>query len=710
MNLDEWVDLVKNTVGAAEFKAIGVEFLRERFGLLVQYTDGTGDGGVDAWVVLQSEPRIRSAAQFHAGKSEPWDKKLAADLVTFCAYRDSLDSDDPTRQDFAHLYFVCTQTPMPTGVALAARDIRANHKVSVEVFDARAIASLALQNRGGLWRLLAHRVPGYEAHSQPLADARDEALLAFSFFHTEPHKFRRSVARSAIATILHQRAGICPRTTLLEECERLLRVSSPSKLVGYALRDLTSEKLVEPEADQVRSTVELTDSTRAALALAATDKNELRDTCIATVEPLVPKGTHHRAEVARRTVDSVLGDLGVLVRYPIAEEVLFAVDPAKHPRTRYERDAFKRWKTAADRIARELGRENGHDVLEALVAAIANHPFAKRLAAAELFLRLTEHDAQEFEQALSGSSQQVLLDTTIALPMMCALFDEPVPTWKTSFAAHQLYHSLRARGARMVIASAHVEEIAAHLLHARGFVEAIELDFDLSRSKNFFVAHFCSLRQGERNADRTQVSFRRFLQDFGVPSSDSGQPWEGLRRRVEVSVREIVARYGVEVEDVSDARSDVPLPNEPKRDEIVLRHDRAVVHALQQWSKRDVRWLVCSADIWLRGTLNERGIFALDSVGLADLLELVRPTEEGRTLLSPIDLASSIHEQELDAAAAVWDAIIRIESDNLRDREIVRKAIEFRDVWLEGRQSADSDVDDAWRRFRDTGSIVSRRS
>ncbi len=708
MNLDEWVDLVKNTVGATEFKAIGVAFLRERFGLLVHYTDGTGDGGVDAWVVLQTEPRVRAAAQFHAGKSEPWDKKLADDLVAFCAYRDSLAQDDRARQDFDHLYFVCTQTPSATAVALAARRIREERSVSVEVFDARAIASLAVQNRGELWRLLAQRVPGYEAHSQPLADPRDEALLAFSFFHDDPHRFRRAVAKSAIATVLHQRSGECSRAALLDESERLLRVSSPSKLVAYALRDLSSERLIESDADRVRATPALADSTRAALALAATDKNALRDACVATIEPLVPKGTHRRSDVARRTVDAVLGDLGVLVQYPIAEEVLFAVDPSKQPRTRYEREAFKRWKTAANRVASELGSDTGHDVLDALVTAIAKDPFAKSLASAELFLRLTEHDAQEFERALSASSQHVLLDTTVALPMMCALFDEPVPTWKTSFAAQELYASLRARGARPVVASAHVEEIASHLLNARGFVEAIELEFDLSRSKNFFVAHFCSLRAGDRRGERTQGKFLEFLRDFGVPSADSLQSWQDLRGRVEQSVRSIVGRYGIEVEDVSDFRTDVPLRNEPTRDDTVLRHDRAVVNALQQWSKRDARWLVCSADVWLRGALNEREIVALDSAGLADLLELVRPTEASRTLLSPIDLASSLHEQEREAAAAVWDAVVRTERENLRDREIVRKARAFRDVWLAARRGADSDVSDAWESFRDTGTIAPR--
>lgn len=705
MNLDEWVDLVKRTVGAAQFKAIGVAFLREHFGHLVQYTDGPGDGGVDAWVVLQSEPRVRAAAQFHAGKSEAWDKKLADDLVTFCAHRDSLAGGDLAREDFEHLYFVCTQTPSATAVALYARRIHAEHGVSVEVFDARAIASEALQNKGELWRLLAPLVPGYDADSRPRSDPREEALLAFSFFHDDPRKFRRAVAKSAVATVLHQRSGECDRAVLVDESARLLRLSLPSKLVEYALRDLSSAKLIDSDEHRIRATAALTDSTRAALALAANDKAALHKACVATVEPLVPKGTHHRSDVARRTVDAVLGDLGVLVQYPIADEVLFALDPSKQPRTRYEREAFKRWKTVANVVANELGKDAGQDVLDALVAAIAQHPFAKRLASAELFLRLTEHDAQELERALSGSSQHVLLDTTIALPMMCALFDEPVPTWKTSFAAHELYKSLRARGARLVIASAHLEEIASHLLKAREFVDAIEGDFDLSRSENFVVAHFCSLRVGARSGERTRTKFLEFLEDFGGPHAISPQPLQALRDRVAQFVRSVVDRYGVEIEDVSEFETDRPLPNEPpRRGDTVLRHDRAVVNALQKWSKskRDPQWLVCSADVWLRGALNERDIVALDSVGLADLLELVRPTEATRTLLSPIDLASSIHEQEREASAAVWDAIVQIERENLRDRDVVRKATAFRDTWLAERGDADSDVGEEWKTFRDT--------
>jgi hypothetical protein len=699
MNLDDWVDLVKMAVGAAELKAIGVAFLREHFGHRVQYTDGTGDGGVDAWVVLQSEPRVRAAAQFHAGKSEPWDKKLADDLVTFCAYRDSLAESDPARRDFDHLTFVCTQTPSATAVALCTRRIRAEHAVSVEVFDARAIASAALQNKGEMWRLLASLVPGYDADSRPRSDAREEAILALSFFHDDPRKFRRAVAKSAVATVLHQRSGECERAVLLAESARLLRVSIPSKLVEYALRDLSSERLVESPEDPIRATAALKDSTGAALALAANDKAALHSACVATIEPLVPKGTHHRADVARRTVDAVMGHLGVLVQYPIAEEVLFAVDPSKQPRTRYERDAFKRWKATANLVAVELGRETGQDVLDALVAAIARHPFATRLASAELFLRLTEHDAEELERALSGSSQRVLLDTTIALPMMCALFDEPVPTWRTSFAARELYRSLKARGARPVIASAHLEEIASHLLKARELVDAIEADFDLSRSENFFVAHFCSLRTG---SDRTRAKFQEFLRDFGGPHAISPLPAKAIRGRVEQSVRSIVTRYDIEIEDVSEFDTEDPLSDEPpRRDPVLLRHDRAVVSALQRWSKRDDPWLVCSADAWLRGALNERAIVALDSVGLADLLELVRPTDVTRTLLSPIDLASSIHEQAREAAAPVNDAIAQIEGPNLRDRDLVRKAASFRDAWIAGRRDGESDVGEEWKRFRD---------
>jgi hypothetical protein len=695
---DEWVDLIKTTIGPPEFKGIGLEFLREHFSRAVLYTDGKGDGGVDAWVVLQSEPQVRLAGQFHAGKSQEWDAKLEGDLRAFCAYRDSLREDDVARQDFKRLFFVTSQVTDATYVELRTQELFDTWAVRVTVCDARAIAALALENKAGLWRLLARRVPGYDATATPTLSARDEALLAFSFFHEEPAKYRWAVAKSAIATVLHRHAGELPRAELAAQSASLLQLAETPRLIERSLRDLCSEELIEIDGDTVRAKAALLESTRASLTLASDEQKRLRARCVEVLEPLVPKGRHRRNEVATRAVGAIFDDLGLLVQSPIAEQVLYAVDPSKQPRSRYERDAFVRWKSAVLRVEQELGAdEQGHRCLEAVVREIAASPFAKSLAAAELFLRLTEHDAPELTQALTASSQCVLLDSSVALPMVCALFDQPVVSWKTSLAASELHGALRSRGTRCVVPSVYLEEMAAHLLNARAFAEVIESESDLERSHNYFVAHFCSLRGGAR----TEREFTQFLGDFGAPRATT-MSWPDERRRVEHALRAILTRYGIEVERVDEGADDPKLPGEPtKRDAVLLRHDRAVVRELQRWSKAAPRWLVCTADGWLRTVLNERDIVAVDNIGLADLLELVRPDDTPRPLLSPLELASSIGEQEREQAGSVWDAIVAIEGSALRDRELVRRAREFRAAWLTGR--GDLDLANAWQHFRDTG-------
>jgi hypothetical protein len=572
MNLDEWVSIVK-TLGPDEFKPVAVAFLREYFGRTVLYTDGPGDEGVDAWVLLQPEPRLRVAAQFHSGKSQAWDKKLDDDVAKLVERRSKLAVDDPAWIELSKLYFVCSQTPTPAAVEIETRRIQLAHSLSVQVFDARSVVSTAFSQRGELLALLASRVPGQAPVSKPLPDARDEALLTFSFFHDAPDKFRRAVARCAIATTLHQHGGTCARDALCTEAARLLRLAPPSRLVEHALRDLANEAMIV-DADPVRAAEALTNRTVAALTIAAKDERNLREACAKLVEPLVPKGRHQRETVAQRAVAAVFDDLGALVRAPIAEHVRLAVDPGS--RGRFERNAAQRWRKAATRFADELGDDDhGRQALAKVVRAIAEAPFAKQLASAELFMQITEHDALEFERALSNPTRRVMFDTTIALPILCALLSKPIPTWRTSSAAHELYLSLHARGAQMAVASVHLEEIASHLLNARPYRHTIADTQDLRSSKNYFVAHY-SRRKDAADPSRRREGFVEFLQDFGAPAAENA-PWYAQRAQTQEKVRGHLSRYGIAVEEIDHGMTD-PLPNEPVREATVLDHDRALNH------------------------------------------------------------------------------------------------------------------------------------
>src|SRR5262249_41168876 len=138
MQLEEWIEVTKNLLGPTEFRQIGLRFLRDFFGCLVMSTDGTGDGGIDAWVMRRNEPPVRVAAQFHSGKSVDWESKLAAGLNAMSRFRDAFSADDPRRLDFTKLFFVCSQTPSPTHVETVAQEMQAAHGIAVRVFDAKA--------------------------------------------------------------------------------------------------------------------------------------------------------------------------------------------------------------------------------------------------------------------------------------------------------------------------------------------------------------------------------------------------------------------------------------------------------------------------------------------------------------------------------------------------------------------------------------------
>ena len=114
-----------------------------------------------------------------------------------------------------------------------------------------------------------------------------------------------------------------------------------------------------------------------------------------------------------------------------------------------------------------------------------------------------------------------------------------------------------------------------------------------------------------------------------------------------------LARYEVEVEVLDTLSKETPLRGEPSRAPVLLRHDRAVVRALQRWAKVGPRWLVCTADGWLRALLNDLEIVALDSVGLGDLLELVKPADAARALLAP-RVARTARARRLDRRAGTW--------------------------------------------------------
>jgi hypothetical protein len=137
------------------------------------------------------------------------------------------------------------------------------HGIAVRVFDAKAIASVAIDRRGGLLDLLARAMPR-DDHEHVVASPLDDVLVAFSMFHDSPSKYRWAVVKSGIATVLDQGRGALERRELVKQTALLLRLPAGSTLIERALRNLEREQKVEVVEDNVRASAELSQRIRTA--------------------------------------------------------------------------------------------------------------------------------------------------------------------------------------------------------------------------------------------------------------------------------------------------------------------------------------------------------------------------------------------------------------------------------------------------------------
>jgi hypothetical protein len=692
MDLDEWTRLVKQ-VGPSRFKAIAVAFLGDHYGCRVDYKDGTGDGGVDAWVVLSPEPLVRRAAQLHAGSEESWEAKLIEDVDKLVAYRGKLAPESAA--DALTLDFVCGYAPSAVKFAEVAARVRRDHDVVVNLFDARSIASQALDKRR-VFELLSKELPGWSTANERTLDAREEALLAFQLFHEAPNKFRGAVRKAAVAAVLSQGGGSCSIPALAKKAGDVLGEEISIGLLVRTVRHLESEGLVERRDDEVAATPTLHDRVMATLAEAETDRGKLVDACAALLDRELPKAGHHGGDRAKKVAETLVMDLGALVR----EATAATVEHGSPSRLPLESKSAPKARALRDHLG-SLSPEALDRTLGELLKLASGSPFAHRLAEAELFLRLTSTEASDLAQVLQADKLRVWLDASIAMPMMCAKYDRPANDWLTSVTAAALHDALVTRGAEIAVPSVYLEEIASHLLKANDYTTVIGNESALARSQNFFVAHYCSTRP---LADQSGTDFQAFLEAFSGASSPRLDYLE-RRRLIERSLRGVLKRYAIHIANVDESRANIPLADEPeKRPELLLRHDRVVVQTL---AKESTGIMLCTADNWLRVACSDRELIALDSAALADMIELARPAASPGPLVAAREqLAKLLGSDAQAAAAAVWDAIVGVEGKQL-DRELVKMARAFRDTWL-AKHSDDQapayldELREAWRTFRDS--------
>jgi len=677
MLVENWVEFIKNVLSPSEFKDVAMAALRALYGAPVELADGTGDGGVDAWIAL---PSGRVPVQFHAGHGQDWAAKLERDLETHDLLKKS-----------GRMFFVCAQTPTAESRQTKIAKLETAHNVVITVIDARGIASTA--HNIEVIAALSRSLPSTPVNQAPRRqDLAIDARLAFTFFHEKSGDFRAEVARSVLSARLVRAGEPIPIETLLDEA---IAAAGIGDSVRYSFRreleTLKKERKIEITKGRVSASDELKTFTLNALNIQAIAAARLREDCISAL-----KGKVYSLERRQDAVNDVFDDLGLLVRESLAETLPGRASVAITGRL----GAVER------RLAEYLKPLGGNasDAIRALVEVASASYYGRALAAAELFIQMTERDSGQLATALAQQENLVIwLDASIALPMLCGKLDRVADGWAASEIAVELHEALATRAIKAVVPSVYLEEMAAHLVDAaRRYRAVVGVDPDLARSENFYVAHFHAVAQ-RRGETPTLSHFDEFLQDLGLPrqwEAEEATNYLGLRRKIEITLEKHFKRYGIGAHRVvwTDA---VSLPEEPRRSDIVLRHDRNVAHDLEERSRTaDEALVLCSEDRWFVRVLTEKYLLAIHPPVLLDVLQIVSPGPETRRLAAVRELAATFSDRAITEGAEVWDMLTELEGSGLTDRDLLRRAKEFKEAWLKRANHEERPRAADWQRFK----------
>lgn len=668
------------------FREVALLALRAR-GFEPELTDGPYDGGHDLIPYVRGLQRSRFAVQISTERD--WEKKLREELS-------KKRWKDYVAQGLRVLLFVSSRRMPEASFQTVADDLERETGVRVERLDAQGIASLVFERpavAAGILRALG--IPVATETPQTAFNRRDHRVtLAFAvaFFGEEADDFRRAMMERALINELALAGGTAARETVVSRAAQSLGVTAAQRplLAGVVDRLIQRDVLRGPNGTITLSPEEL-DRWRITRGVQERAEADLRAAVDATLAPVLPRPLE-RAD----TVSAVMENLGALLIEASASTSQRAVflDATGDPRDRVRRLAAT---LAAAGVPDDAARDV---VVPALVRVAQASSFGRTLMAGELFLSLSTLQTKHLLQVLAdGSRFEVLLDTPVAMPLLCAMLYEPTPQG-FFVAADAVWQLLRAHRIPVRLPRHYLEEIASHLIDAAWNFEALVEDApdpDLIASENAFVAHFVALQQMGRapKAEGARTSFEVYLEGFEFERAKLPKDFRLLRDALMASIQRALHHEGIEVIDLRPGAAAVKTAQQDitwalrelaiAREGVVLDHDATTLAwAREQRSDPKRAWALCTWDrvhLHLRKT-GAHGLDVYEPSTLSDLLGLAAPSTDEAVATSPWIIAQLAAEEQARQGAAVWDALAASEQRALHDSLLRREARRFKDAWV----------------------------
>lgn len=666
-------------------------------GLSPSLTDGPNDGGGDFALYLSSNAIEPAPIAVQVSVEKDWRSKLRKDAQKI-----------KTKLKVTDLLYISSRR-LPDAEFIGISDeLRKNHGIRAQKMDSQSIASLTL-DRGLIPQVLqAMGISLPPPSSKPFRrpDLRKDVAYAFAFFGTDAQSFRVCALERAVLATISQRGDEVLRSNVVEEVAITLGLAlNQRRQIDSVIDRMLQEGRLRAKNGSLRLDPKEANTWRGVSALQQKSQEDLR----AELDRVLLR--HLSAETSRkRAADLLLEDLGALL-FATAAAASSSLEQ-RHDRSYHQGPVQQRLRHLQETLdligIPETERDATLNELSQLATA---SDFGKTLLAGEMFLHLLNMRTPHLLAALgSRSRMEVIVDTSVAMPLLCVLLFESIQH-DFFLAAKHVYDQLIAHEIPVTLPRQYLEETAAHLIEAYRYRDIVGTDSDLRASTNAFVAHYAIMYGAKPDV----ASFVKYLQAFGLneaqAKSDFYMARDILMRRLEEHFRRYNIRCGV----FQPGRPSLKLAEEHlayaqrmhpeiRRARTTLDHDAEVVGWLYDHEvEHDVINVLCTWDN-LHSYLRQDSVNwdVLDPAVFGDVLSLAAPEAEDLRLVSPVVVAMTFSNAHAQRGAEVWDFLIRTERDKLTDAALREQAQAFKADWL-SRASQDprsQNIQRAWEEWK----------
>ncbi len=263
------------------------------------------------------------------------------------------------------------------------------------------------------------------------------------------------------------------------------------------------------------------------------------------------------------------------------------------------------------------------------------------------------------------------------------------------------------------ITSGHLEECAAHLIHAYRFEPASEdesLTNALRLSENAFIAYFGALKSEGRLEDQTLPEFLAAFSRRAERASRESEDVRRATRSVMPDIQELLEHYGVppcrperripldRFGEMQRAFDLACMATGRARPHILREHDvYALSHICGSTEYEDESWMMLTWDkLFVQVAQSEvRRAFVLSPSSAIDFTQPFRKLSETQ-LCSLAHRLAKVSSPADELAAHMLDQVARLNPEKLKDATFRRHLIEFRDQALKNLPTDDDSKFHGW--------------